>query len=87
MNEAIAKHLNIKSNYVYCYLIEPTGQHAGDRVCDEIHPFHIEMFLGIGFLSIYNHPFEQPLVSFNFENYAGFLIPPGEKLFDKIVFQ
>jgi hypothetical protein len=70
MNEAIAKTLNIKTNYVDCPL-------KGSKVCNKTYTLEPEMHLELAFISNYNYSSLEQLVSFNFENYEGFLIPPG----------
>jgi hypothetical protein len=82
MNEAITKQLKIKSNYVLC----PRDESTRIYVCNKTHPIEPEMYLQIWYVPTSTQSEEQ-LVSFNFESYAGFLIPPGKILFDKIVFQ
>jgi hypothetical protein len=72
INEAITKKLNIKSKYLTC----PQNKTSKQFVC----PNKTEMFLEINFTYEMKKN-AQPntnLEYFNFENYAGFFIPPGE---------
>jgi hypothetical protein len=73
INEAITKKLNIKSKYLTC----PQNK-TGKKVCSEIYPREPEMFLETFFL--FNDSNYTQLEFFNFENYAGFLIPPGKSI-------
>jgi hypothetical protein len=75
INEAITKKLNIKSKYLTC----PRNKNTREKVCPNARV--PEMFLETAFLFQYNYKNDTQLESFNFDNYAGFLIPPG-KLID-----
>jgi hypothetical protein len=67
INEAITKQLNIKSKYLMC----PVNKTLNRNVC----PRNPEMFLQTAFI---NSPYYTQLEYFDFDNYAGFLIPPGK---------
>jgi hypothetical protein len=76
INEAITKHLNIKNIYVDC----PINKITKRRVCDVPFPVipMLDMFLEVWHIPDYFHPDHIQLVSFNFDYYAGFVIPPGK---------
>jgi hypothetical protein len=73
INEAITKKLNIKSKYLTC----PRDKTTRTKVCPNAR--EPEMFLEPVFL--FNDSTYTQLVFYDFENYEGFLIPPG-KLID-----
>jgi hypothetical protein len=74
INEAITKKLNIKSKYLMC----PLNQTKNENYCPMIYPRVPEMILRTSFIIQNNNSKYIQLVFFDFEHYAGFLIPPGE---------
>jgi hypothetical protein len=76
INEAITKKLNIKSKYLMCPL--NITNNKIDNVCPKIFPREPEMMLRTSFIILNNNSNYTQLVYFDFDNYAGFLIPPGK---------
>jgi hypothetical protein len=75
LNEAITKKLNVQSSYWYC----PLNMTIGGFVCVENPSIQLVMVFSLYYI---NEPHEslRVLQPFNFNNVAGFLIPPGEFL-------
>jgi hypothetical protein len=73
MNEAIAKKLNIKSNYVNC----PRNKTTRKNVCKK-NSSEPEMYLKVTYIQDFNNS-DENLVSFYFGNYAGFLLFSSEQ--------